>query len=424
MKSAGMAALGKIMFVSSNPVWGGSEELWSESAKGLAQSGRVPTVFVSRFISRNESNLRELSAAGCKVERLVTPDWVPHKISTLCYIYWPFTKKLITRNLRRAFRKKRPSLVVISQGLNHDGWVVASVCRRLGVPYVLISQKADDIYWPNDSNLPELRAIYREAEASYFVSRHNLRTTEEQLGERLQKAKIVRNPYRGSWHVRSKWPETEEWYWLACPARLDVREKGQDILLRVLSQQKWKQRPLGVRFFGKGHNQIGLELMAKLLDIQNVEFAGFTARPEKIWDEHQGLILPSRCEGLPLALVEGMMHGRVAIVCDTGGSSEVVEDNRTGFLATSASETALDEALERAWSCRHEWKAMGVEASHCIRELIPEDPAYELSKDLMELVQTLMMDDTAKLTEESKMRGEEHDEVDRENPARRKIKAD
>jgi glycosyltransferase involved in cell wall biosynthesis len=250
----------------------------------------------------------------------------------------------------------------------------------------MISQKADDMYWPDDDTLPELRAVYRDAVASYFVSRHNLRTTEEQLGERLPNARIARNPYRANWHARPSWPETDDWYWLACPARLDVREKGQDILLRVLSQHKWKQRPLGVRFFGKGHNQLGLESLAKLLDIQNVEFAGFTTRPEKIWDDHHGLILPSRCEGLPLTLVEGMMHGRTAIVCDTGGSAEVVQDNRTGFLAISANESALDEALERAWSCRNQWKAMGDEAARCIRELFPEDPAFEFAKELAELL--------------------------------------
>jgi hypothetical protein len=53
------------------------------------------------------------------------------------------------------------------------------------------------------------------------------------------------------------------------------------------------------------------------------------------------LVLTSRCEGLPLSLVEAMLSGRVPIVTDVGGNREVVNE-ACGFLAASASEAAVD----------------------------------------------------------------------------------
>ena len=70
-------------------------------------------------------------------------------------------------------------------------------------------------------------------------------------------------------------------------------------------------------------------------------------------------------------MVEAMMCGRPAIVTDVGGNAEIVEDDVTGFLAASATEDGMDEALERAWQRRHEWHDMGRQAAICIREQVP-----------------------------------------------------
>jgi glycosyltransferase involved in cell wall biosynthesis len=124
-------------------------------------------------------------------------------------------------------------------------------------------------------------------------------------------------------------------------------EKGQDLLLRVLARERSRTRPVSVTFYGSGHQREGLEGMAQQLGLTNVTFAGFVRDIAAIWTDHHALVLPSRCEGLPLVLVEAMLSGRVAIVTDVGGSSEVIEDNRTGFLAAAATEDSLDEAMER-----------------------------------------------------------------------------
>jgi glycosyltransferase involved in cell wall biosynthesis len=126
--------------------------------------------------------------------------------------------------------------------------------------------------------------------------------------------------------------------------------------------------------------------MVARLGLDRVSFAGFTTRPEEIWGDHHGLILPSHCEGLPLTLVEAMLSARVAIVTPAGGNAEVLSDGETGFMAAAISEVHLDEALERAWARRAEWRAIGQAASARIRALVPPDPPALFAQTLLELL--------------------------------------
>ena len=194
----------------------------------------------------------------------------------------------------------------------------------------------------------------------------------------LPHAHVVRNPFLVPWARRHDWPSGDVTR-LACIGRLWVVEKGQDLLIRVLARDKWRQRRLSVTIVGVGTHRAALEAMVAYHHLDCVTFAGFVDDVAGIWNDHHGLILPSRCEGLPLVLVEAMLSGRVPIATDVAGIPEVVEDGDTGFLAAAPTEDALDAALERAWQRRDEWQAIGARAADRIRELVPEDPARELA---------------------------------------------
>jgi hypothetical protein len=85
--------------------------------------------------------------------------------------------------------------------------------------------------------------VFAGATRCFFVSKHNLRLTEEQIGATLTNAEVVRNPYLVPAAVRLPWPGggENESLRLACVARLYLRDKGQDILLRVLAREKWQE---------------------------------------------------------------------------------------------------------------------------------------------------------------------------------------
>jgi glycosyltransferase involved in cell wall biosynthesis len=279
----------------------------------------------------------------------------------------------------------RPNLVVVSQGDNHDGLHFGHLCRKLKIPYALISQKAADHFWPPDESRRYRRSVFEGAAHCFFVSEHNRRLTEDQIGARLAAASVVRNPYLVPTGGPLPWPESGDGSLrLACVARLFLLDKGQDILLRVLAREKWSGRSLHVSFYGRGVNAESLAALAARLGLHNVSFEGQTEDVSGIWREHHALVLASRAEGLPLALVEAMMCGRPAVVTRVGGNAEVVLDGVTGYLA-APDEESLDAALEQTWARRGELRAMGERAALRIRELVPANPAEEFTDLLLDL---------------------------------------
>ena len=81
-----------------------------------------------------------------------------------------------------------------------------------------------------------------------------------------------------------------------------------------------------------------------------------------IWADNHLLVMPSRAEGTPLALVEAMICGRPSVVTDVGGNTEWIDEPSTGFVAEAPSARSLDNALERAWEARGHWESIGQRA--------------------------------------------------------------
>src|SRR5690606_27922680 len=123
-----------------------------------------------------------------------------------------------------------------------------------------------------------------------------------------------------------------------------------------------------------------------------VTFHGHVDRIEDIWRRHELLVLPSRHEGLPLAVVEAMMCGRPCLVTDVSGNPEHLEEGKTGFIAAGSTVNAVAEALERAWAMRNDWRDMGKRAYEAIRRAVPEDPVADFAAIIETLTESLSSD--------------------------------
>jgi glycosyltransferase involved in cell wall biosynthesis len=250
----------------------------------------------------------------------------------------------------------------------------------------------------------------------YFVSEANRRLAEKQIGIQLGNAEIIRNPFNVPFNAAPPWPsgETAELR-LASVARLDLAAKGQDILLEALAAPPWDARKWHLTFYGEGpHEEVLRRLTAHLRLATHIEgdplrrthrvaFAGFAEDVQEIWAANHVLVMPSRVEGLPLAMVEAMLCGRPVIATDVAGHSEILEDGTTGFLAKAATVDAFRSALEQAWQKRSDLKRMGELAAKRIRQLIPDDPIEVFSEKIM----TIAGGDDRRLSE--KMAAQEAD---------------
>jgi glycosyltransferase involved in cell wall biosynthesis len=358
----------------------GSELLWSQTALRLAESGRAVSVNVPAWPELPE-RMAQLARRPEVVFRQ-SPNHAPVWRRLVAKAAPAFVPAYFARYRERFLRQTRPDLVVISQGGCADGADWMESCVRLGIGFVAIVHGVWDPLWPSQTLADKAAACYPYAKAVFFVCEHNRLTAERQLGVTLPNARIVRNPFNASYDVPPGWPEEDGILRLACVGRLGAENKGQDLLVEVMASPKWAARPLLVTLVGKGHHRPLLERLIAMRGCRNVQFAGYTNDLESIWRQHHALVMPSRYEGLPVVLVEAMLCHRTAIVTDVGGNTELIEDGATGFVAPAPTLHFVEEAMERAWVRRQEWRRMGELAGQRVRALVPRDPVHVFVEEL------------------------------------------
>ncbi|MDT0675697.1 glycosyltransferase [Autumnicola musiva] len=391
-----MNSVKKILFVSTmNEDWGGSEELWCRTIPHLLKMNYNIAVCKATINFEHPEFIKlmnldvELVDLGKYAKRSRQSITEPFKRSVQIFKSLRNTPqekdsedydRTYELGLLAYLKQHEVSLAVIAQGINFDGLGYGNICLAENVPYALLAQKAAEIHWPSHIDRAAMRNVYLNAKKAYFVSKHNCHLTEEQFSIHLRNTEIVCNPVKVKRYPRA-YPGTQDGFRLACVGRYFLLDKGQDILIRILSQQKWKHRPLSISFIGAGIDELGLKELAKFCNLENAEFLGYQQNIEDIWDNFHALILPSRFEGSPLALLEAMACGRTAIASNAGGISELICDGHTGFLGEPTVKS-FDEAMERAWDRRHDWKQMGSDACDFLQEKVPPLPELKFAQSL------------------------------------------
>ena len=366
-----------VLFVSANESapWGASEELWYQTAIRIVKENFKVVANVKAW-KPDPEHIKKVENSQCTVVR---------RLSSKNFCQRPVYELPEGENYSSSLERFKPDLVVISQGDNYEGLGWMEECIKKTTPYVIISHSGTESEWLPDRESARLLQGYQSAEKCFFVSQSNLELTQKQIAFPLLNTKIVRVPFKVSYDASPSWPKNKV-FKLACVARLDPATKGQDILFEVLRLNKWKNRPIEVTLFGDGYHRRVLKDLKDLWHLNNVKFSGFVNDIEAIWENHHALVLPSRAEGLPTVIIEAMLCGRVCIVTNIAGNTELLEDNISGFVAKAPNAELFDEAMERAWHKRENWYNIGQIASKKIRKAIPRDPVGLFVKDLKSLL--------------------------------------
>jgi len=357
--------------------WGGSEELWSQTAVRFHEASHSVSVLVEDNGPR-APKLDAVAQAGIEVR-------VRHRPRR------PLVGAVMTRVTGRArpdpdhawLLAQRPDFVVISQGSIVDGLPWRQFCAKHNLPFAVVVHSNDDSTWFTDAEAAAHAEAYLAARRLFFVSQHNWRLLERQLGVDLPHSLIIWSPHNVARSAAPPWPGNNPVTRLACVGRLEPGAKGQDVLFQVLARPEWRARAIEVNLYGAGPQEGILRALAARLQLWNVHFRGQVESVEDIWKENQLLVLASRREGLPLTLIEAMSCGRPAVVTNVGGSAELCEDGVTGFLAAAPTVGCMAEALERAWGRRTDWEQMGRAAREQILQIVAQDPVTEFFKIIL-----------------------------------------
>lgn len=128
------------------------------------------------------------------------------------------------------------------------------------------------------------------------------------------------------------------------------KQKDHATLLRAaaLLRERGLSPPLLFAGGGKDLHRKPLEKLAGELGIAGqVRFLGVVRNVPELLMTHQLAVLSTHYEGMPLALIEGMVAGCAVVGSAVPGVREVVEDGVDGLLVPEADPQALADALER-----------------------------------------------------------------------------
>lgn len=363
--------------------WGGSEELWWETAILLAKEGWPVRACVQAWSPPHEK-VGLLEKAGVPVYQ---------RPGEFCYPLWNKALRSIRRqkwsvmiaDLQRWLRQEQNSLVVVNHAMVMPHYDLMEMLIANGWPFVTITHvSSGEYWWADDTDALRYQRAIDKAQKCYFVSHATLALVRKQIGFDARKAAIVRNPVSVDRAAQPPWPATPatERLEMACVGRLDPRSKGQDLLFEVLSEPRWLERNWHLNLYGKGRfrNQIEQIMLEHGLE-ERVSFRGHQPI-EEIWATNHVLVQPSRAEGLPITIVEAMLCARPVMTTDVGGSAEFIDDNVTGFVADAPTVKQIGEAMERLWARRGDLEAIGEAAAASARRQVPEQPAEVFAEEL------------------------------------------
>ena len=353
-----------VTFLSTNSP-GGSEVLWTACAFSLCQRGhRVSVGTLAHLL--DAPHIRALAEQGVNtyaIDRF--PGGRPlHRGIYVAKKLRGANRQIMARMAINELRQlEQPDLFVVSKGYFPQSLEFLEALASEEIPYLIIDHLVSELQWLPSELLATARSSYGRALRTCFVSEANRVLAERQLGMDLPSATLVRNPVNLAELPDAPLPLPQgDPIRLACVGNLCLFHKGQDLLLSVLAQPHWRQRPIELSFAGLGADEAGLRATVAYMGLDNVHFLGHVNDMRALWEQHHALLMASRMEAGPMVVVEANLCGRLAIGPNLGAFPELIEDGVTGFLAESASQPALERAMETFLSMRPDWPEISARA--------------------------------------------------------------
>ena len=282
VRERGKFKMGKFLFITTKGDWGGSEPLWCEAAgRALAEGHRVTVVLPQ--VVKLARPVEELASNGATL--VMRP---PRARPT---ILWRLEWKArgIHEPETQWWRSKFPEpfdAICVSQGgaycvMNMPG--LANWLMEIDTPFVLVGHSHRAYALPSIEIRPRIRDLFVKAYRVCFDASAHVVAAKRYLAIEFR-GLAVQNPVNlpeagragdrrseigdrvadGSKLVpssstgdaldprRSTLDATAPEALMACVARFEVRDKGQDLLLEALGDPVWRDRDFRLDFFGSG----------------------------------------------------------------------------------------------------------------------------------------------------------------------------
>lgn len=360
--------------------WGGSEELWYQTALYAAANGTKVGCAFYEWEEKAEKT-EALRKAGCRIYLLPNKGRGKRNLSER--LRYKISKWQV-KELMATIPLWEYNLVVVNLGgfeIYTSTW--KALWRKLPA-YALLFHNYDEAAVFKPVKARRLRQWITHAATNLFAARRIKETLEKKLGIVITNSNIFINPITiVPPPTPAPYPSLMEPLRFVMLAELDVSRKAQDNLLKALSSPKWKERNWKLLLYGKGNDMALLrQLIGKLNLIEKAVLKGFATNIKNVLQEAHLVLQITHRDAMPLAVMEAMAMARPVVVSKVGDMPHWVQEGRNGWIADDASIEAVDAVLERAWQQRDRWSSMGEESFFLFQEGFPSSPEDRLLQQL------------------------------------------
>lgn len=360
--------------------WAGSEELWYRVIKhNIENNGTVQGVIPPIMFSSEK--IKSLISNGGQFKKR---PYLIHRRLTSLYVKF-------VNNVYRDLLEKC-DVTIVSLGSILDLTYIQGLVEALlkcNNKFILLLQFNSDHLQLNSKTRSILQNIYTKSSAQVFVSNQNLEIATRQLAMNFNNASVIYNPIK----LKIKEPflfhkDQHEEVTFGCVARFENLWKGFDVLFKVFSEEQWSKRNWSLNLYGSGPDENYIRQLINFYKLEDkVTIHGQVKDINKVWEENDVKVLVSRAEGIPLAVLEAMICGKVVVTTDVGGNCEIIEHNSSGFISAAPTVSSFSKTLEEVWSKKPYWKSIGQKAHETtmkIHEISPENKFLKICNTILE----------------------------------------
>jgi glycosyltransferase involved in cell wall biosynthesis len=189
-----------------------------------------------------------------------------------------------------------------------------------------------------------------------------------------KKIVAIHNPVTSAVEFAVPSGEKEKTKTLLCVGRL-AYQKNIDVLIQTFAALSSNFPTWNLLIVGDGEDRKKLEDMITHLDMsERIALMPSIKNVQSLYCSAHLFCLPSRWEGFPNALAEAMAHGLPSVgFAGCSGVSDLIEDNRNGFLAEGNDDAAtLASALKDLMADDEKREQFGWQARESMTQYAPE----------------------------------------------------
>jgi len=358
-----------IAFITSLPQYGGGEKWMVQAATAMSSRGHKVCV-----IGRSEAEtLRRAEQAGLKVIPMRMGGWLD-----------PFT----LWTMRQIFLREKVSVA----GVNLDKEIRLAAFASRGIPdfHIVPRRGSPD---PIKDNW-HYRFVYQNMVDRLIINCENLvkKVCDTAPWFDQNKVRIIYNGVNterllettAQGQIRSKLNIPADRTVVCLVGEVGWR-KGQEILLQAAKTLKTDFPETSYLIVGTGNGLEELRTQSRHLGLDDgtVQFLGFRNDVPEIMRASDILVLPSRREGLPNTLLEGMALGLPVVATQVDGIPELVLNRETGLLVEPDDVPAFKNALATLLTDTNLGEVYGSAGQRRIKEQFNEEMMFEQIEDCL-----------------------------------------